>query len=163
MKFYPLSHIFYISCPSLIPGVYCFRRGRRLQNSPYFCVFKYTRAVKQNVWNEAENRERKARALRARETLTSRFTDFFTDFEKKTDCFAVYRGRNFRMGVNKTRGRGWGQIRVRVRVRVRVDNPNPKKVFFKKGKAPTLTLTPRFPDTRHPVKGILGLRGWVYN
>ena len=36
MKFYPLAHIFYISCPSLIPGAYCFRRGRRLQNSPYF-------------------------------------------------------------------------------------------------------------------------------
>ena len=31
---------------------------RRLQNSPYFCVFKYARAVKQKVWNEAENRER---------------------------------------------------------------------------------------------------------
>ena len=31
-----------------------------------------------------------ARALRARKTLTPRFTDFFTDFEKKTDCFAVY-------------------------------------------------------------------------
>ena len=30
----------------------------RLQNSPYFCVFKYTRAVKQKVSNEAENRER---------------------------------------------------------------------------------------------------------
>ena len=30
----------------------------RLQNSPYFCVFKYARAVKQKVWNEAENRER---------------------------------------------------------------------------------------------------------
>ena len=26
----------------------------------------------------------------ARITLTPRFTDFFTDFEKKTDCFAVY-------------------------------------------------------------------------
>ena len=47
----------------------------RLQNSPYFCVLKYARAVKQKVWNE---------------TLTPRFTDFFTDFEKKTDCFAVY-------------------------------------------------------------------------
>ena len=32
-----------------------------------------------------------ARALRARKTLTPCFTDFFTDFEKKTDCFAVYR------------------------------------------------------------------------
>ena len=30
----------------------------RLQNSPYFCVFKYAPAVKQKVWNEAENRER---------------------------------------------------------------------------------------------------------
>ena len=29
----------------------------RLQNSPYFCVFKYARAVKQKVWNKAENRE----------------------------------------------------------------------------------------------------------
>ena len=29
----------------------------RLQNSPYFCVLKYARAVKQKVWNEAENRE----------------------------------------------------------------------------------------------------------
>ena len=33
-----------------------------------------------------------ARALRARKTLTPRFTDFFTDFEEKTDCFAVYKG-----------------------------------------------------------------------
>ena len=42
----------------------------RLQNSPYYCVFKYVRAVKQKVWNEAENRER--------------------DWgDKKTDCFAV--------------------------------------------------------------------------
>ena len=30
-----------------------------------------------------------ARALRARQTLTPRVTDFFTDFEKKTDFFAV--------------------------------------------------------------------------
>ena len=30
----------------------------RLQNSPYFCVFKYAQAVKQKFWNEAENRER---------------------------------------------------------------------------------------------------------
>ena len=65
----------------------------RLQNSPYFCVFKYARAVKQKVCNEAENKERgacEARALLARKTLTPRFTDFFTDFEKKkNDCFAV--------------------------------------------------------------------------
>ena len=30
----------------------------RLQSSPYFCVFNYARAVKQKVWNEAENSER---------------------------------------------------------------------------------------------------------
>ena len=30
----------------------------RLKNSWYFCVFKYAGAVKQKVWNEAENRER---------------------------------------------------------------------------------------------------------
>ena len=71
----------------------------RLQHSPYFCVFKYARAVKQKVSNEAENRERdwgetlracETRAPRARKTLTPRFTEFFTDFEEKTDCFAVY-------------------------------------------------------------------------
>ena len=32
-------------------------------------------------------RECEARALRARETLTARFTDFFTDFEKKNRLF----------------------------------------------------------------------------
>ena len=66
-------------------------------------VRMYARAVKQKVWNEAENRERnwgetlkirltqasharmacEARALRARKTLTPRVTDFFTDFGKK--------------------------------------------------------------------------------
>ena len=34
-----------------------FRELSRLQNNPYFCVFKYAQAVKQKVWNEAENRE----------------------------------------------------------------------------------------------------------
>ena len=29
--------------------------SNRLQNSPYFCIFKYVRAVKQKVWNKAEN------------------------------------------------------------------------------------------------------------
>ena len=72
-------------------------------------IFAYSSTREQS--NEAENRERdwgetlkirffslashalracEARALRARKTLTPRFTDFFTDFEKKTDCFAVY-------------------------------------------------------------------------
>ena len=98
----------------------------RLQNSPYFCVFKYAWAVKQKVWNEAENRERdwgetlkirtvgffslashalracEARALRARKSLTPRFTDFFTDFEKKTDCFAVYSNGDYTRGLQIT-------------------------------------------------------------
>ena len=72
----------------------------RLQNSPYFCVLKYTRAVKQKVWNEAENREPdwgetlracEASALRARKTLTPRFTDFFTDLGKK--IFTINRSK----------------------------------------------------------------------
>ena len=79
----------------------------RLQNSPYFCIFKYARAVKQEVWNEAENRERdwgetlkiracEARELRARKTLTPRFTDFFTDFEEKKRVFcSVLRSLQF--------------------------------------------------------------------
>ena len=69
----------------------------RLQNSPNFCVFKYARAVKQKVWNEAENRERDwGETLKIRfffllphTPLAPRFTDFFTDFEKKNKCFAV--------------------------------------------------------------------------
>ena len=84
----------------------------------------------------------------ALKTLTPRFTDFFTDFEKKTDCFAVYRGRNFRVGVSKTRVRVRVRVRVTVRVRVRV------RVFKKRktpAPTPTPTPTPRFPDTRHPV------------
>ena len=79
------------------PNIYFINR---LQNSPYFCVFKYARAIKQKVCNETENRERdwgevffslashahtssEARAVRARKTLTTRFTDLFTDFKKK--------------------------------------------------------------------------------
>ena len=74
----------------------------------YFCVFKY--AWKSNkrsgtrLKTESETGERRfffltphhalwaceARALRARNTLTPHSADFFTDFEKKTDCFAVY-------------------------------------------------------------------------
>ena len=77
------------------------RLSTRLQNSPYFCVFKYARAVTQKVWNEAENRERDwgehtpygrvrlARFARVR-LLRHASPISFTDFEKKTDCFAVY-------------------------------------------------------------------------
>ena len=58
-------------------------------------AYSSKRAVKQKVCNEGENRERdwgasrayEARAFRARKTLTPRFTNFFTDFEKKTRVF----------------------------------------------------------------------------
>ena len=75
-----------------VENMYCNSNEDRLQNSPYFCVFKYARAVKQKVWNEAENRERdwgetlracETRALRVHKALTPLVTDFFTDFEKK--------------------------------------------------------------------------------
>ena len=42
----------------------------------------------ETAWGETL-RACEASALRARKTLTPRFTDFFTDFEKKTDRFAV--------------------------------------------------------------------------
>ena len=85
----------------------------RMQNSQYFCAFKYARAIKQKVWNEAENRERDwgerpyGRVRLAR--FTPRFTDFFTDFNnKKTDCFAVY----FTLGARGFSGAvsGFGQV-----------------------------------------------------
>ena len=45
------------------------------------------------VWNDAENRYRDwgetLKPDRVRKTLTPRVADFFADFEKKTDCFAV--------------------------------------------------------------------------
>ena len=42
-----------------VTDIFAYRSAHnRLQNSPYFCVLKYARAVKQKVWNEAENRER---------------------------------------------------------------------------------------------------------
>ena len=58
------------------------KKQRRLQNSPHFCVFKYARAVKQKVWNEAENRERdwgetlKIRTVRFAYVIFVRITRF---------------------------------------------------------------------------------------
>ena len=86
-----------------------FNGARRLQNSPYFCVFKYARAVKQKVWNEAENRERdwgetlKIRfffplASQALWACEARVTDFFTDFEKKIRLFCSL-------------GKSWGEVK----------------------------------------------------
>ena len=51
------------------PGYLACLGRYRLQNSPYSCVFKYARVVKQKVWNEAEKRERDWG-----ETLFSRLT-----------------------------------------------------------------------------------------
>ena len=48
-----------------------FQKPSRLQNSPYFCVFKSARAVKEKVWKEAKNRERDWE-----ETLKIRLTRF---------------------------------------------------------------------------------------
>ena len=48
----------YLLCRNSIPTKFAHNIKKiRLQNSPYFCVFKYAPAVKQKVWNEAENRE----------------------------------------------------------------------------------------------------------
>ena len=63
-----------------------------------FCVFRYAQAVKQKVWNQADFflsphtplRACETSAFRAFKTFMPRFTDFLTDFKKKTDCFAVY-------------------------------------------------------------------------
>ena len=73
-------------------------------------LFKYAGAVKQKVWNESQNRERdwgetlkirffslashalqacKARARRARKTLTPRLPISLLILRKKTDRFAV--------------------------------------------------------------------------
>ena len=81
------------------------RESERLRNSPHFCVFKTARAVKQKVWNEAENRERdwgetlkigacEARALRARKTLTPDFTRIsLLILRKKNRLFCSLRKR----------------------------------------------------------------------
>ena len=58
------------TCWSIWKGREIYHFGR-LQNSPYFCVFKYARAVKQKVWNEAENRERDWREMEVSEKAKS--------------------------------------------------------------------------------------------
>ena len=63
-KQYHVKHIFLslqgVNPLLILPSLLCqeIYQNSRLQNSPYFFVFKYARAVKQKVWNEAENRER---------------------------------------------------------------------------------------------------------
>ena len=60
---------------------YVERLGTRLSR-PYFCVFKYARAVKQQVWKSG------TRLKTESETQgENAISDFFTDFEKKTRLF----------------------------------------------------------------------------
>ena len=56
----------------------------RLQNSPYFCVFKYARAIKQKVWNKTENRERGSRASRAKDSYATCYRFLYWFWEKKS-------------------------------------------------------------------------------
>ena len=59
-------------------------KHNRLQNSPYFCVFKYARAVKRKVWNEAKKLEsatgerKKLTVLQSRNTISYCITYKFT-------------------------------------------------------------------------------------
>ena len=106
-----------VSCPALT----CCRinyASHRLQNSPYFCVFKYAWAVKQKVWNEAEKIESEtgerrqkyglsvffpsSRLTRPRGVWGSRakrawdsYRFLYWFLEKKTDCFAVYASHEY--------------------------------------------------------------------
>ena len=73
-------------------------------------IFAYSSTREQSNKRSENIRACEARALRARKTLTPRFTDFFTDFEKKTDCLAVYirfslpRRRSFGSSRNSLQG-----------------------------------------------------------
>ena len=73
-----------------------------LQNSLYFSVNSSTRGSQtkglERGWKQRARLGRDVffslashgRLRFASKTLTARFTDFFIDFEEKTDCFAVY-------------------------------------------------------------------------
>ena len=88
--FYPTISSFKLVCLQQLFWT-AFSVAVRLKNSPYFCVFKYAQAFASSQtkglergWKQrARLRACEARALPARTTLTARFTDFFTDFEKK--------------------------------------------------------------------------------
>ena len=74
----------------------------RLQNSPYFCVFNSREQSKNRFGTRLKTetmralRAGDAHKLRARKTLTPRFTDFFTDFEEKKRVFcSVLRSLQF--------------------------------------------------------------------
>ena len=52
-------------------------------------IFAYSSTREQSKKRSGTRRACEAGALCARKTLTSRLTDFFTDFEEKNDHFAV--------------------------------------------------------------------------
>ena len=52
-------------------------------------IFAYSSTREQPNKMSGMRLKTESQTLRARKTLTPRFTEFFTDFEKKPDCFAV--------------------------------------------------------------------------
>ena len=74
-----------------VENMYCNSNEDRLQNSPYFCVFKYARAVKQKVWNDAENRARLGRDAKGK--TDSRF---FLSPRTPYGCARLVRVRHLR-------------------------------------------------------------------
>ena len=52
-------------------------------------IFAYSSTREQSNKRCGTRLKTETRAVRAHKTLTPRFTDFFTDFEEKTDCLAV--------------------------------------------------------------------------
>ena len=59
----------------------------RLQNSPYFSAYSSTREQSNKRSGTRLKTESERLARFALKTLTPRFTDFFTDFEKKNRLF----------------------------------------------------------------------------
>ena len=77
----PVSKQIWLPKPKSWHGMY------RLTKCDIFLLAHST--YRGETWGETLKRACEVRALRARKTLTARFTDFFSDFQKKTDCFAV--------------------------------------------------------------------------
>ena len=53
-------------------------------------IFAYSSKREQSNKRSGTRLKTESETGERRKTLTPRFTDFFTDFEKKTDCFAAY-------------------------------------------------------------------------
>ena len=72
------------------------------------CIFAYLSRREQSnkrsetrLKTESETGERRKKAVR--------FTDFFTDFEKKTDCFAVYNNSRLQAKAEEAMGKDLSQ------------------------------------------------------